>query len=126
MTPGTTPARGCARSSVAHNVRNPSVCLATNLRGRWFESDQLHHPVALDVGMSGLTSAVMRPAAIPACKPEKSTAAEAGWLAWSQQGSVGLLCTGWQIISQIAQATRTALAERAYQQMLVEADFEPT
>jgi tripartite-type tricarboxylate transporter receptor subunit TctC len=44
-------------------------------------------------------------------------------------GSVGLLAparTPRPIIDQVAQATRTALAERAYQQMLIAGGFEPT
>ena len=43
--------------------------------------------------------------------------------------SLGLLApagTPKPIIEQIAQATRTALAEQSYQQTLIEAGFEPT
>jgi tripartite-type tricarboxylate transporter receptor subunit TctC len=44
-------------------------------------------------------------------------------------GSIGLLApagTPIGIIEQIAQASRTAVAEPAYQQMLIEAGIEPT
>ena len=43
--------------------------------------------------------------------------------------SLGLLApagTPTPVIEQIAQATRTALAEPAYQQLLIEGGFEPT
>jgi tripartite-type tricarboxylate transporter receptor subunit TctC len=72
--------------------------------------------------------AVTSPARITAA-PELATAAEAGLLGLTAQGSAGLLApagTPKPIIEQITQATRTALAERAYQQMLIEAGFEPT
>jgi tripartite-type tricarboxylate transporter receptor subunit TctC len=45
------------------------------------------------------------------------------------RGSIGLLApagTPTGIIAQIAQATRTAIAEPAYQQMLLDAGIEPT
>jgi tripartite-type tricarboxylate transporter receptor subunit TctC len=44
------------------------------------------------------------------------------------QGTVGLLApagTRKPVIEQIAQATQTALAERGYQDFLIEAGFEP-
>jgi tripartite-type tricarboxylate transporter receptor subunit TctC len=45
------------------------------------------------------------------------------------RGSIGLLApagTPVGIIEQVAQATRTAIAEPAYQQMLIDAGIEPT
>jgi tripartite-type tricarboxylate transporter receptor subunit TctC len=44
-------------------------------------------------------------------------------------GSIGLLApagTQTEIVEQIAQATRTAVAEPAYKQMLIDAGIEPT
>jgi tripartite-type tricarboxylate transporter receptor subunit TctC len=61
--------------------------------------------------------------------PELPTVAEAGFPGLTSQGSIGLLAptgTPKPIIEQIAQATRKALAERDYQQSLIEAGFEPT
>jgi tripartite-type tricarboxylate transporter receptor subunit TctC len=60
--------------------------------------------------------------------PEIPTAVEAGLPGMISQQSIGLFApagTPNAIIEQIAQATRTALAERAYQQMLIESGFEP-
>lgn len=60
--------------------------------------------------------------------PELPTAVEAGLVSLIAQTSVGLLApaaTPKTIIEQIAQATRAALAERAYQQMLTASGFEP-
>jgi tripartite-type tricarboxylate transporter receptor subunit TctC len=61
--------------------------------------------------------------------PEMPTVAESGFPGLVVPASLGLLApagTPKLIIEQIAQATRTALAERAYQQALIEAGFEPT
>jgi tripartite-type tricarboxylate transporter receptor subunit TctC len=61
--------------------------------------------------------------------PELPTATEAGFPGLVVPASLGLLApagTPKPIIEQIAQATRTALAERAYQQALIESGFEPT
>ena len=61
--------------------------------------------------------------------PELPTAAEAGFPGLVVPASLGLLApagTPKPIIEQIAQATHTALAERAYQQALIESGFEPT
>jgi tripartite-type tricarboxylate transporter receptor subunit TctC len=61
--------------------------------------------------------------------PELSTAAELGFPGLTVTGSIGLLAptaTPKGIIEQIAQATRTALAERAFQQILIDAGIEPT
>jgi tripartite-type tricarboxylate transporter receptor subunit TctC len=61
--------------------------------------------------------------------PELPTTAEAGLAGLTVTATLGLLApagTPLPIIDQIAQATRTALAERAYQEMLIEAGFEPT
>jgi len=72
--------------------------------------------------------AVTSPARLVA-GPELPTAAEAGLPGLTTQVSVGLLApagTLTAIIEQIAQATRTALAERTYQQILIESGFEPT
>ena len=60
--------------------------------------------------------------------PEIPTAVEAGLPGMISQQSIGLFApagTPKAIIEQIAQATRTALAERSYQQMLIESGFEP-
>ncbi len=61
--------------------------------------------------------------------PDLPTAAEVGLPGLIATSSGGLLApagTPRPIIDQIAQATHTALAERAYQQMLIEAGIEPT
>ena len=61
--------------------------------------------------------------------PELPTAAELGFPGMTVRGSIGLLApagTPIGIIEQIAQASRTAVAEPAYQQMLIEAGIEPT
>jgi tripartite-type tricarboxylate transporter receptor subunit TctC len=61
--------------------------------------------------------------------PELPTAVELGYPDMTVTGSVGLLApagTPTGIIEQIAQATRTALAERTYQQMLSDAGMEAT
>ena len=61
--------------------------------------------------------------------PELPTAAELGFPGMTVTGSIGLLApagTPIEIIEQIAQASRTAVAEPAYQQMLIEAGIEPT
>jgi tripartite-type tricarboxylate transporter receptor subunit TctC len=61
--------------------------------------------------------------------PELPTAAELGLPGMIVRGSIGLLApagTPTGIIAQIAQATRTAIAEPAYQQMLIDAGIEPT
>jgi len=61
--------------------------------------------------------------------PDLPTAAEAGLPGFISTGSGGLLApagTPRPIIDQIAQATHTALAEPAYQQMLIDAGLEPT
>ncbi len=61
--------------------------------------------------------------------PELPTAAELGFPGITVTGSIGLLApagTPIGIIEQIAQATRTAVAEPAYQQMLISAGMEST
>src|SRR2546421_4663099 len=61
--------------------------------------------------------------------PELPTAAELGFAGMTVTGSIGLLAPAgapMAIIDQIAQATRTALAEPAYQQMLIDTGMEPT
>jgi tripartite-type tricarboxylate transporter receptor subunit TctC len=61
--------------------------------------------------------------------PELPTAAELGFPGMTVRGSIGLLApagTSNGIIEQIAQATRTAIAEPAYQRMLIDAGIEPT
>jgi tripartite-type tricarboxylate transporter receptor subunit TctC len=63
-----------------------------------------------------------------AAAPELPTVAEAGLPALTFQASLGPLApagTPRPIIEQIAQATRTALAEPAFRQMLSESGFEP-
>jgi tripartite-type tricarboxylate transporter receptor subunit TctC len=60
--------------------------------------------------------------------PELPTAIEEGFPGLVTQQSIGLLApagTPEAIINQIAQATRAALAEREYQQILTEAGLEP-
>src|SRR5258706_2520894 len=64
-----------------------------------------------------------------AAAPELPTAAELGFPGLTVAGSIGLLAPGGTpigIIEQIAQATRTAIAEPAFRQMLVDAGIEPT
>jgi tripartite-type tricarboxylate transporter receptor subunit TctC len=61
--------------------------------------------------------------------PELPTVAELGFPGMTVTGSIGLLApTGTQseIIEQIAQATRTVVAEPTYKQMLIDAGIEPT
>ena len=61
--------------------------------------------------------------------PELPTMAELGFPEMTVRGSIGLLApagTPTSIIDQIAQATRTVVAEPAYQQMLTDAGIEPT
>jgi tripartite-type tricarboxylate transporter receptor subunit TctC len=61
--------------------------------------------------------------------PELPTAAELGFPGMTVTGSIGLLApagTSIGIIEQIAQAARTAVAEPAYKQMLIDAGIEPT
>jgi len=61
--------------------------------------------------------------------PELPTAAELGFPGMTVRGSIGLLApagTPVGIIEQVAQATRTAIAEPAYQQLLIDAGIEPT
>jgi len=72
--------------------------------------------------------AVTSPARLIAA-PEIPTAAELGFPSMIVRGSIGLLApagTPTGIIEQIAQATRTAVAEPAYQQMLIDSGIEPT
>jgi tripartite-type tricarboxylate transporter receptor subunit TctC len=60
--------------------------------------------------------------------PEFQTSAEAGLPGMTVTASLGLLApagTPRPIIDQIAQATRMALSDRAFQQMLIELGFEP-
>jgi tripartite-type tricarboxylate transporter receptor subunit TctC len=60
--------------------------------------------------------------------PEIPTAVEAGFPGMISQQSIGLFAptgTPKAIIEQISQATHTAIADRAYQQMLIESGFEP-
>jgi tripartite-type tricarboxylate transporter receptor subunit TctC len=60
--------------------------------------------------------------------PEIPTAVEAGLPGMISQQSIGLFApagTATSIIEQISRATRSALAEPAYRQMLIEAGFEP-
>ena len=71
--------------------------------------------------------AVTSPARLPSA-PDLPTAAEQGLPGMTAIGSVGLLApagTPRPIVDQIAQATRTAVAERAFRQMLSEAAMEP-
>ncbi len=61
--------------------------------------------------------------------PELPTAAELGFTGMTVTGSIGLLApagTPIEIIEQVAEATRTAVAEPAYKQMLIDAGIEPT
>ena len=71
--------------------------------------------------------AVTSPARLIAA-PDIPTAVEAGVAGMVSQQLIGLFApagTPKAIIDQIASATRTALAEKAYQQFLIEAGFEP-
>jgi tripartite-type tricarboxylate transporter receptor subunit TctC len=59
--------------------------------------------------------------------PELSTVAEAGFPGLTNQATIGLAApagTATPILEQIAQATRTALADDAYRQKLIESCFE--
>jgi tripartite-type tricarboxylate transporter receptor subunit TctC len=60
--------------------------------------------------------------------PELPTVAELGFPRLTVMGSIGLLApagTQTEIVEQIATATRTAVAEPAYKQMLIDAGIEP-
>jgi tripartite-type tricarboxylate transporter receptor subunit TctC len=64
-----------------------------------------------------------------ATAPDIPTAAELGFPSMVVTGSIGLAApsgTPSAMIEQIAQATRTAVAEPAFQRMLIEAGIEPT
>ena len=72
--------------------------------------------------------AVTSPARLNAA-PELPTAAELGFAGMTVMGSIGLLApagTPTGIIEQIAQATRTIVAESAFRRMLIDAGIEPT
>ena len=72
--------------------------------------------------------AVTSPARLDAA-PEFPTAAELGFAGLTVMGSIGLLApagTPIGIVEQIAQATRTIVAEPAFKRMLIEAGIEPT
>jgi tripartite-type tricarboxylate transporter receptor subunit TctC len=72
--------------------------------------------------------AVTSPARLNAA-PELPTAAELGFAGMTIMGSIGLLApagTPTGIIEQIAQATRTIVAESAFKRMLIDAGIEPT
>jgi tripartite-type tricarboxylate transporter receptor subunit TctC len=61
--------------------------------------------------------------------PELPTAAELGFAGMTVMGSIGFVApagTPSGIIEQIAQATRTIVAEPAFKQMLIDAGIEPT
>jgi tripartite-type tricarboxylate transporter receptor subunit TctC len=60
----------------------------------------------------------------PVAAPEFLTAAESGFPGLTVQATVGLLAPS-GTPKPIIEATRTALAERAYQDFLIEAGFEP-
>ena len=60
--------------------------------------------------------------------PEIPTAVEAGFPTVIAQQAIGLFAptgTPTPIIARISEATRTAMAEKAYQQLLIEGAFEP-
>jgi tripartite-type tricarboxylate transporter receptor subunit TctC len=72
--------------------------------------------------------AVTSPARLDAA-PELPTATELGFAGITVMGSIGLLApagTPIGIVEQIAQATRTIVAEPAFKRMLIEAGIEPT
>jgi tripartite-type tricarboxylate transporter receptor subunit TctC len=61
--------------------------------------------------------------------PELPTAAELGFAGMTVMGSIGLLApagTPIGVIDQIAQATRSIVAESTFKQMLIDAGIEPT
>jgi len=63
-----------------------------------------------------------------AAAPDLPTASELGFPGLTVTGSIGVLApagTPREIIQQIAKATRTTVAEPAYQQMLIEGGIEP-
>jgi len=72
--------------------------------------------------------AVTSPARLDAA-PELPTVTELGFAGLTVMGSIGLMApagTPSAIIEQIAQATRTIVAEPAFKKMLIEAGIEPT
>ena len=95
----------------------------------------------IPVGILGLTGQIielhkagrMRVLAVTSPKrlkgaPDFPTAAESGFPAMNVRGSIGLLApagTPPAMIDRVAQATRTALAERSWQQMISESGMEP-
>jgi tripartite-type tricarboxylate transporter receptor subunit TctC len=96
----------------------------------------------IPIGLPGLTGQViefhrsgkMRVIAVTSptrviAAPELPTAAEQGYPPLTVTGSIGLLApagTPIGIIEQVAQATRTAVADPPYKQMLIDAGIEPT
>ena len=72
--------------------------------------------------------AVTSPARLTAA-PELPTAAELGLPGMVVRGSIGLLApagVGAETVQQIARASRSAIAEPAYQRLLSDAGIEPT
>jgi tripartite-type tricarboxylate transporter receptor subunit TctC len=64
-----------------------------------------------------------------AVAPELPTVTELGFPSMTVTGSIGLLApagTPKEIIERIAEATRTTVADPAYQQLLIDAGIEPT
>ena len=95
----------------------------------------------IPIGILGLTGQIielhkagrMRVLAVTSPKrlkgaPDFATAAESGFPAMNVRGSIGLLApagTPPAMIDRVAQATRTALAERSWQQLISESGMEP-
>src|SRR5215468_10178060 len=95
----------------------------------------------IPIGVPGVTAQVlefhrsekMRVLAVTSPKrliaaPELPTATELGLAGMNVIGSIGLIApagTPVEFIEQIAQATRTAVAEQAYQRLLIDAGIEP-
>ena len=79
----------------------------------------LHGPFAADIALGEQVLSL----------EDLSDAQRTSMLAMTVRGSIGLLApagTANEIIEKIAQATRTAIAEPAYQRMLIDAGIEPT
>jgi tripartite-type tricarboxylate transporter receptor subunit TctC len=87
----------------------------------WTRTASEHRPLIRILAVTNPTRLIVA--------PELRTVAELGLPGMTVTGSLGLLApagTSIEIIEQIAQATRTAVAEPAFKQMLIDAGIEPT
>ena len=88
----------------------------------------LRHAANIGAGWKMRVLAVTGPKRLLAA-PELPTSSELGFPGMTVTGSIGLAApagTSAEIIEQIAQASRTVVAESAFKQMLIDAGIEPT